>query len=325
MHEFEILKVIDELYYKYLPLREGKVASYIPELAKANPDWFAITIATVDGRVYDVGDYSQLFTLQSISKPFVYGLALEDHGRDYIHSKVGVEPTGEAFNSIALDEKSKRPHNPMINAGAIALASVIKGADPTERLNHTLEMFRRYIGEDVIVNMSVFLSERTTGHRNRAIAYLMRNFDMIDSDIETTLDLYFQQCSVMMNCRQMAIMAATLANKGINPITKQRAVEQQYVRDILSVIYTCGLYDSAGEWAYNVGLPAKSGVGGGIIAVVPRHFGIAVFSPLLDDHGHSLRGIRVCEELSRRFNLHIFDLLMGESKLDDIIAAKTVE
>ena len=205
----------------------------------------------------------------------------------------------------------------MVNAGAIAMADMIKGRDPAERLNHLLDMFRRYIGEDVFVNMSVFVSERATGYRNRAIAYLMRNFGMIGDEIERTLDLYFQQCSIMMNCRQLALMAATLANGGVNPVTGTRAVDAQFIKDILNVMYTCGLYDFAGEWAYKVGLPAKSGVGGGIIAVVPRRLGLAVFSPLLDEKGHSVRGIKVCEEFSQRFDLHIFDLLMREGKFED--------
>ncbi|MCS6884236.1 MAG: glutaminase A [Acidobacteriota bacterium] len=306
----ELQKTLEELHARYLGLTEGKVASYIPELSKADPNWFGIVVVTTDGQVYGVGDRNKYFTIQSISKPFVYGLALEDHGREFVSSKVGVEPSGEAFNAITLDERSKRPHNPMINAGAIALTSIIKGEEASERLNRVLDMFSRYVGTEVYVNMPVFLSERATGHRNRAIAYLMRNFNMIGPDIEATLDLYFQQCAIMMNCTQMAIMAATLANAGVNPLTGVRAIERTYVRDVLSVMYTCGLYDFAGEWACNVGLPAKSGVGGGILAVVPRRMGIGVFSPPLDEHGHSVRGIKVCEELSRRFRLHIFDLLM---------------
>ncbi len=225
---------LSELHDKYKPLKDGRLANYIPELAKANPDWFAISVVTVDGQVYEVGDYEQLFTIQSISKVFVYGLALEEHGRDYVLTRVGVEPTGDAFNSIHLDEASKRPHNPMVNAGAIATTSLIKGPNPSERLNCLLDMFGRYVGHhDLFVDMPVFLSERTTGHRNRAMAHLMLNFGMIDEKIDEALDLYFQQCSVMINCRDLAVMAATLANCGINPITKQRAVEARYIRDIL--------------------------------------------------------------------------------------------
>ena len=298
---------LDDLHHKYKPLRDGRVANYIPELAKVDPDLFSICVVTVDGQVYEVGDYNQLFTIQSISKVFVYGLALEEHGRDYLLTKVGVEPTGDAFNAIILDEKSKRPYNPMVNAGAIATTSLIKGRGATERLNRMLDMFRRYIGHDIYVDISVFMSERTTGHRNRAMAHLMLNFGMIDEKIDEALDLYFQQCSLMVNCRDLAVMAAALANKGINPINQEQALQTCYVKDVLSVMYTCGMYNFAGEWVYKVGLPAKSGVCGGIIVIVPNQMGIAVFSPPLDANGNSIRGIKVCEELSQQFGLHLFE------------------
>ncbi|MDF5714069.1 MAG: glutaminase A [Rhizonema sp. NSF051] len=305
---------LNDLHLKYKPLRDGALANYIPELAKVNPDLFSICVMTVDGQIYKVGDEDRLFTIQSISKLFVYGLALEEHGRDYVLTKVGVEPTGDAFNAIVLDQRSKRPYNPMVNAGAIATTSLIKGSGPTERLNSMLEMFRRYIGHDIFVDISTFMSERTTGHRNRAIAHLMLNFGMIDEKIDEALDLYFQQCSIMVNCQDLAVMAATLANKGLNPITKEQAIKKCYIKDILSVMYTCGMYNFAGEWVYKVGLPAKSGVCGGIIVVVPNLMGIGVYSPLLDTNGNSVRGIKVCEELSQKFGLHLFDCSMNASK-----------
>ena len=309
---------LSELHDKYKPLKEGRLANYIPELAKANPDWFGICVATVDGQVYGVGDYDQLFTIQSISKVFVYGLALEEHGREYVLKRVGVEPTGDAFNSIIqLEESSKRPFNPMVNAGAIATTSLIKGSSPSDRLNRLLDMFEHYVGHNLFIDMPVFLSERTTGHRNRAMAHLMLNFGMIDEKIEEALDLYFQQCSVTVNCRDLAVMAATIANGGINPLTKQRAVATCYIRDILTVMYTCGMYNFAGEWAYKVGLPAKSGVSGGLIAVVPQKMGIAVFSPPLDANGSSVRGLKVCEDLSEQFGLHLFDCQIDSTQSVD--------
>lgn len=309
-HPFQTF--LEELHSKYRNVRDGTVASYIPELAKADPDWFSICVVTVDGRVFEVGDSSQLFTIQSISKVFAYGMALEDRGRETLLRKVGVEPTGDPFNSIIrLDENSKRPDNPMVNAGAIATTSLIRGSNATERVNRLLELFRRYTGRDVFIDISVFMSERTTGHRNRALAHLMYHFGMIDEKLDEALDLYFQQCSILVNCHDLAVMAATLANKGINPMTGDRAITTEYIRDVLSVMYTCGMYNFAGEWAYKVGIPAKSGVSGGIMAVVPNQVGIAVFSPLLDTHGSSIRGIKVCEELSRHFELHLFDLPMG--------------
>ncbi len=299
---------LNDLYEKYLPLEEGTVADYIPELALADPNWFGIAVATQEGQVFEVGNCQQSFTIQSISKAFVYGLALEDNGRDYVNSKVGVEPTGEAFNAIVLDEKTNRPCNPMVNAGAIATADLIKGKDGTERLKRLLEMFRRYTGRTHDINVPVFLSEKSTGHRNRAIAYLMLNFGMVSDRIDETLDLYFQQCSILVNARDLSLMAATLANGGLNPVTGERALDQRYVQDVISVMLTCGMYDSSGEWAYRVGMPAKSGVGGGITAVSPGKLGIGTFSPPLDAKGNSVRGIQVCQELSQEFGLHPFNV-----------------
>src|SRR5882757_642695 len=308
---------LQELHAKYRGLIEGKVADYIPELALANPNWFGISVVTVDGQVYDVGDCQQTFSIQSVSKPFVFGLALEDHGRDAVLDKVGVEPTGEAFNAIVLDEKSNRPFNPLVTAGAIATADLVQGKDFSERIKRLIGMFSRYVGHDVFVDNSIFMSERTTGHRNRAIAHLMLNFGMVSDKVEESLELYFQQCSVLVTAHDLAVMGASLANAGVNPVTKQRAIDRQYVKDVLSVMLTCGMYDYAGEWAYRVGLPAKSGVGGGICAVVPGKAGIGIFSPLLDARGNSVRGIKVCEELSSRFGLHAFELGFDGERLDE--------
>lgn len=275
----DIQAFLDHLHHKLQDLSSGNLACYIPELAKADPSWFGISVVTVDGRSFDVGDVQQTFTIQSISKVFVYGMALEDYGREKLLKKVGVEPTGDPFNShIRLDEDSKRPDNPMINAGAIATTSLITGQDPADRLNRLLAMFERYVGHEVFIDMSTFLSEKATGHRNRAMAHLMLNFGMVDPPIDEALDLYFQQCSVLVNTHDLAVMAATLANRGRNPVTGVQAVGGDHVRDILSVMYTCGMYNFAGEWAFRVGIPAKSGVSGGILAVVPNQAGIAVFS-----------------------------------------------
>jgi glutaminase len=308
------------LHAKYQPLHDGTVANYIPELALADPNWFGISVVTVDGDIFEVGNYEQQFTLQSISKAFVYGLALEDHGREYVDSKVSVEPTGEAFNSIVLDEKTNRPYNPMVNSGAIATTDLIKGHDATERLKRILDMFRRYTGTELSINVPVFLSERATGNRNKAIAYLMLNCGMVSDRVEETLDLYFQQCSIMVNAHNLAVMAATLANGGVNPITHERAIDGRYVQDVISVMFTCGMYDYSGQWAYRVGIPAKSGVGGGITAVLPGKMGIGIFSPLLDDKGNSVRGTKVCEDFSRDFGLHLFNVAKPERDLQAWIA-----
>jgi glutaminase len=311
---------LTDLHQKYRSLQAGSVANYIPELALANPDWFGICVMTADGQMFEVGDCQQLFTIQSISKAFVFGLALEDHGREYVNSKVSVEPTGEAFNSIVLDEETNRPYNPMVNAGAIAIADLIHGKNGTERLKRLLEMLKRYTGRDHDINFPVFLSEKSTGYRNKAMAYLMLNFGMISDKVDETLDFYFQQCSVLVNAKDLAMMAATLANGGVNPITKERAIDERYVQDVISVMLTCGMYDASGEWAYRVGIPAKSGVGGGITAVVPGRLGIGTFSPPLDAKGNSLRGIKVCEDLSKDFGLHLFNSAKPEHNLQEWIA-----
>jgi glutaminase len=308
---------LSDLHEKYRSLNEGTVANYIPELALAKPEWFGICVVTTEGQVFEVGDCDKLFTIQSISKAFVFGLALEDHGRDYVNSKVSVEPTGEAFNAIVLDEATNRPYNPMVNAGAIATADLIKGKNSTERLKRLLEMFKRYTGRDHDINVPVFLSEKETGNRNRAMAYLMLNFGMVSSKIDETLDLYFQQCSILVNARDLAMLSATLANGGVNPVTKERAIDERYVQDIISVMLTCGMYDASGEWCYRVGMPAKSGVGGGITAVVPGKLGIGTFSPQLDAKGNSLRGLKVCEEISKDFGLHVFNVAKSDRNLDE--------
>ncbi len=312
-------EVLRELHARYAPVDEGKVADYIPELAKADRRWFGIAIATTDGQVFEVGDCKQLFTIQSISKPFVYGMALEDHGLEQVLSKVGAEPTGEAFNAIVLDEASNRPFNPMVNAGAIATADLVKGKDFPERVTRLLAMFSRYCGRDVYIDNSVFMSERLTGHRNRAIGHLMRNFGMVGEKMEESLELYFQQCSALVNCRDLAMMGATLANCGVNPVTQVRAIEQPYVKYLLSIMLSCGMYDYAGEWAYRVGIPSKSGVGGGIVGVIPGKFGIGIFSPPLDAKGNSVRGILACQELSERFGLHCFESGFTGQKLEDLL------
>lgn len=254
-----------------------------------------------------MGDSQQQFTIQSISKPFVYGMALEDNTRSEVLAKIGTEPTGDAFNAISLESTTGRPRNPMINAGAIAAAGLIAGKSMTTRLQRILDTFSLYAGRELSIDESVYHSESTTGHRNRAIGHMLRNFDILEDDPTPTVDLYFKQCSISINCRDLGIMAATLANHGVNPVTGKRAIRGEYVESVLSVMGSCGMYDYAGEWLYRVGMPAKSGVAGGIMAVLPGQLGIGIFSPPLDERGNSVRGIKVCDDLSRNFNLHLFN------------------
>jgi len=299
-------RYLEDLHGSLKDYNEGEVASYIPELLRANPDWFGITIATVDGHVYQAGDTQQSFTIQSISKAFVYGLALEDNGLDKMASRVDVEPSGEAFNSISLRPDTGRPLNPMINAGAIATAAMVEGHDCDTKIRRILECFSRYTGHQLEIDEEVFRSEKDTGHRNRAIAHLLRGFGILDDPPEGILDVYFQQCSINVTCRDLAVMGACLANNGVNPVTAVRTLKTEYVPKVLSVMGTCGMYDYSGNWVYTVGMPAKSGVGGGIVAVLPGQLGLAVFSPRLDERGNSARGIKVCEQISADFGLHLY-------------------
>lgn len=295
------------LHERYLPDRSGAVANYIPELAAVDPDSFGVAFATTDGFLYEVGDTATLFTIQSVSKAVIYGLALEEHGREEVLRRIGVEPSGEAFNSITFDELHNRPFNPMVNAGAIAATAMIRGADRDERLQRILDSFRRFTGRELEIDDKVFRSESLTGFRNRAIAYLEINSGMIDGDVEAHLELYFIQCSLRVTARDIAVIGATLANGGVNPLTGERAIAAHHARSVLSVMNSCGMYNYAGSWQFDVGLPAKSGVGGGITAVLPGQLGIGVFSPRLDEVGNSARGVKVCVDVSRNFGLHLFE------------------
>jgi glutaminase len=323
----EVEERLRELHERHLRLPEGSVTQFYEsgrgyyglEEAGEERDTFAICAAR-DGEVGCVGGHGEAFALQSISKVFVYALALEDHGREAVLEHVGVEPSGDAFNSIIFDEHTNRPHNPMVNAGALATTELVRGRDPAEKLERIVEKVRLFAGDDRIdVDWETFEREIRTADRNRATAYLMRSQGMLAGDVETTLALYLQHCSITVTCRDLAVMAATLANGCVNPMTGLRALERARVRDVLSVMYTCGMYDFAGHWAFDVGVPAKSSVSGGILAAIPGKLGIGVYSPGLDSHGNSVRGVRVCEEVSGRLGLHVFategeDVMLRESE-----------
>ena len=289
----------------------GEVASYIPELATADPGLFGICLVTAGGAVYEAGDTRQQFTIQSISKPLTFALALEAIGEQALREHVDVEPSGEAFNSITLKPGSGIPLNPMVNAGAIATASLIRPIGFDRPVDRILNEYSAFAGRDLEIDEQVYRSEDASGHRNRAIAYLMKNSGALpdDAEVEDVVETYFRQCSTLVNCRDLATMAATLASTGVNPVTHERVLREDTVRSVLSVMASCGMYDAAGDWLYNVGLPAKSGVSGGIIAVLPGQVGIAVYSPPLDEHGNSVRGVAVCEQLSEELHLHVMSPL----------------
>ena len=312
--ESPVQSFLDMLLADVAADRSGAVADYIPELAAADPDRLGISLATIDGAVYTAGDGEDRFTIQSMSKPFTYALALGDRGLDLVDAHIGVEPTGDTFNSISLESGTGRPRNPMINAGAIIATSLVAG----DRDKRILSMYSRCAGRSLNVDRAVFESERDTGHRNRAIGHMLRAVEILHEEPGPVLDAYFRQCAISVDCRDVAVMAATLANSGVNPLTQERVIDAANVRRVLSVMTTCGMYDGAGGWLVGVGLPAKSGVAGGVMAVVPGQLGVCVFSPRLDEHGNSVRGVTACRRVSRELGLHLVDV--GRAALSTVRA-----
>jgi glutaminase len=301
--------MIEELHSKYYENFNGEIANYIPELGKASPNDFGISVVTADGRIHQAGDYDKPFTIQSISKPITYGIAMELYGAEKMAKHVGVEPSGEAYNSIELEKGTNRAYNPMINSGAITTTALLYNYYGDEAFDRLLNRFSAAAGRQLELDQAVYESESRTGHRNRAIGHLLLNFGMVPEKIEAALDLYFKQCSILVTSTDLAIMGATLANLGNNPVTGQEVFDIDSVKDMLSIMFSCGMYDYSGQWAYNVGVPAKSGVAGGIMAVVNRQLSIASYSPPLDVRGNSCRGINVCVDLASELGLHTFDCM----------------
>lgn len=292
------------------PDNSGDLAAYIPELAAADPERLGVAFATVDGQVHGAGDIDVPFTIQSISKPFAYALALADRGFAPVLAKVGVEPSGEAFNEISLESGTGRPFNPMINAerhhrsltdrrGGIGSG----GAGGTRTRRPSAFAYRR-----LVMDEEVCASEMAHAHRNLAIAHMLRSHDVLTEDAGAVVDGYTRQCSVLVTTRDLAMMAATLANRGVNPLSGEQVVPEPVVRQVLSVMLSCGMYDAAGDWTTQVGIPAKSGVAGGLIGSLPGRIGIATFSPRLDPHGNSVRGVSLFERFSSDMGLHVMEV-----------------
>ncbi|VDD94493.1 unnamed protein product [Enterobius vermicularis] len=305
--------VLSLIFQSLQDCSDGAVADYIPQLARSNPNSWGLAICTIDGQRRQWGDAKLPFCLQSVSKPFTYAIALEELGAEEVHKYVGQEPSGRLFNEICLDH-NKKPHNPMINAGAILVASLLKrNLSLSERFDFVLRQFKQFAsGGYVGFNNAVFLSERETADRNYALSYYMREHKCFpeNTSIQDTLDLYFQLCSIETNAETLAIMAATLANGGVSPLTGQQVVSNCAVRDTLSLMYSCGMYDYSGQFAFSVGLPAKSGVSGDMIIVVPNILGICLYSPPLDSLGNTVRGVKFAEQLVQNFNFHNYDSLV---------------
>lgn len=301
---------LDEVLQSVAADRTGVLANYIPELAEVDPERLGASIAMVDGELYASGDTDSLFTIQSISKPFVYALALADRGFERVLDKVGVEPSGEPFNEISLEDSSGRPLNPMINAGAITTHSLVgtETMNPAERMERVISGLSAFAGRSLDVDEAVYSSEIEHAHRNLAIAHMLRSHDILTENPAGVVEGYTRQCSLLVTVQDLAMMAATLANYGIQPVTGEQVVPKTVVRQVLSVMFTCGMYNAAGDWATQVGIPAKSGVGGGIIGAVPGQLGLATFSPRLDVHGNSVRGVSLFERFSSDMGMHVMNI-----------------
>ncbi|GED29626.1 glutaminase A [Brevibacillus centrosporus] len=288
---------------------KGKVASYIPELAKEDPCQIGVSVCLPDGTILSAGEADKPFTLQSISKIFSLIVALCQNGQSYVFERVGKEPTGDPFNSIIKLEtiKPHRPLNPMINAGAIAVAGMIRGKDVEERLQSVLELLRKMTGNPQIgINEAVYCSEKKTADRNRALAWFLKDSGVLTGDVEETLDLYFRHCSIEVTAKEVARLGMVLAADGMDIMTKERVFPAEVARICKTFMVTCGMYNASGEFAIDVGIPAKSGVAGGILATVPNKMGIGVFGPALDEKGNSVAGVKLLELLSKEWKLGIF-------------------
>lgn len=285
----------------------GELADYIDELAAADPEKLGVALCTTSGNLYSAGDDDCEFTIQSISKPFVYALALEELGAAEVHKYVGVEPSGEAFNAISLEEDTHRPANPMINAGAIAVNQLINGAESSvqERVEKIRAFFSKLAGRELRIDASLVESELANAHRNLAIAHLLREFGMVQDQAHDAIDSYTQQCAVLVTVRDLAAMAATLANGGVQPISGERVCSAAAARITQAVMTSAGMYDGSGQWMVNVGIPAKSGVAGGLIGTMPGQLGLASLSPRLNEQGNSVRGVRIFREMSASLGLNL--------------------
>ncbi len=296
-------KALSTALTKYKPLQEGKNADYIPALAKVDPNLYGIALVTVDGAIHTAGDAVTEISIQSISKAFVMARVIQDSGEAAIRDSVGVDATGQDFGSIAAVEQHKgREMNAMVNPGAITVTSMIKGADAQQEWANIIGTLNDFAGRSLSVNQEVYRSESETNQRNQAIASLMKAYELLQGDPAQATDLYTRQCSVNVNAKDLAVMAATLANGGRNPVTHKQVIDTKHVPAVLAVMATAGLYDDSGKWLFATGLPAKSGVGGGILAVSPGHFGIAVVSPPLDEAGNSVRAMNAIRDVSTALN-----------------------
>ncbi|MGD2007736.1 MAG: glutaminase A [Cellvibrionales bacterium] len=309
----DLQSAVDEAYALFKDVDEGANADYIPILATVPSDMFGVAIVTRDGKVYAAGEQSYEFSIQSVSKPFTASLIMAQQGPTAVREKIGVEPTGLPFNSkMALELYSARSVNPLVNAGAIAAVSLVDADSEEDRWNKVQDNLNAYAGRELSVLETVYTSEYEESWSNRGIANLLFNYGRLYSDPEEALRVYTRQCSVGINTRDLAMMGATLANEGVNPVTGRRVLDAAHVPELLAIMATAGFYDESGEWMYSAGLPAKTGVGGGIVAVVPGKFAIATFSPPLNEAGNSVRGMRAIRHIAGKLGVGLYGPNAGE-------------
>ena len=302
-------RLVDEMHARYKGLTEGKNADYIPILTTVPSDLFAVVIVDgSDGKVYSAGDADYKFSIQSVSKPFTAALVMAQQGPQAIHDKIGVEPTGLPFNSrMAIELYPKqRSVNPLVNAGAIAAVSLVQASSEQDRWNKIIDNFNGYAGTTLTVLEDVYKSEYETAFGNRAIANLLFNYGRLYSDPEEAMRVYTRECSVGVSAKDLGMMGATLAHGGVNPVTDRRMLPAEHVPELLAIMATAGFYDESGEWMYSAGLPAKTGVGGGIVAVVPGRFAIAAFSPRLNEAGNSIRSLNAIRDIAGTLGVGVF-------------------
>ena len=306
----DLQRVVDTAYAKFKDDKSGKNADYIPYLASVPSDLFAVVIVTADGKVYTAGDIGYSFSIQSCSKVFTMCQVMQESGPETILKKVGVEPTGQAFNSVtALGMFGNKAVNPLVNCGAMASVSLIKAKSADERWQKILAYQSKFAGEQLKLIDDVYVSEAATNWRNRGMAFILQNNENLFCDALEACDVYTKQCSIGVNAKQLAVMGATLANGGVNPLTKERLITSSYVPRALAVMMTAGFYDESGAWSFNAGLPAKTGVGGGIVAVVPGKMAIVGFSPRLNAAGNSIRATEAIDYIVNELDLDLFGSL----------------
>ena len=300
-------RLIEQAHQKYKSNNDGKVADYIPALATYSPNNFAITIATVDGKIYQVGDVNKPFPMESLSKVFTMALAMEQHGPQVVLDKLGANATGLPFNSgLAVELTKGAPENPLVNAGAMSTVSLIEAKDKTDRWNKILDNLNVWADASLTVNEPVFKSEMETNQHNQALAKLMESYNSFYGNTDDAVEIYTRQCSVDITVEQLAKMGAVLANKGKSPFNGKQLLNEKYVPQVLAEMAISGLYDGSGKWLYTVGIPAKSGVGGGMVAVVPGKYAIAVYSPPLDEAGNSVRAQQTIEYVAEATKANVF-------------------